>query len=470
MKRYAIGVAVLAVTGSVCAQAVQWTEAEGGNGHWYERIVFDADAGDTFDSIRADAVSRGADLASIHSGSQDEFVANIAQGVLGQGVILGTLNVASSGCSFTWTDGSDWDYASTFGQPPWGGSQPNCQVENTDGQPIGYYDDGWHDLLVQDIAGAMFEWSADCNGDGIVDYGQILDGTYADDNSNGVPDSCELDHIVPDHYPSIQVAIDQTEPGMVIQVRSGTYTENIVSNTPIILRSLDGPEATIIDGNQTGTVVQLAGGQPHAIDGFTVTNGVGPANTAGGILISGGTHLAIRNCIISNNTHIDGEYGGGGLKLNVGSLQMNNCEFHGNSSSWSGGAIYIWHSCCVYITDCTFTNQGHDGTEYGPLDVVHIQNDSTAAITGCVFDGNRFRDSEVVVWAGGLTTVTNCEFLNGEQTEPTQQPKAGSVFSGQAGELAIGSNYACGHPEPHVTIEFTDLGGNEFTDEPCEFT
>ncbi len=30
MKRYAIGVAVLAVTGTVCAQAVQWTQAEGG--------------------------------------------------------------------------------------------------------------------------------------------------------------------------------------------------------------------------------------------------------------------------------------------------------------------------------------------------------------------------------------------------------------------------------------------------------
>jgi hypothetical protein len=31
----------------------------------------------------------------------------------------------------------------------------------------------------------------DCNGDGIVDYGQILDGTLADVNGNGVPDICE---------------------------------------------------------------------------------------------------------------------------------------------------------------------------------------------------------------------------------------------------------------------------------------
>ena len=31
----------------------------------------------------------------------------------------------------------------------------------------------------------------DCNGDGIVDYGQILDGTFEDANGNGVPDCCD---------------------------------------------------------------------------------------------------------------------------------------------------------------------------------------------------------------------------------------------------------------------------------------
>jgi hypothetical protein len=37
----------------------------------------------------------------------------------------------------------------------------------------------------------LIEWSADCNGDGVVDYGQILDGTFPDSNSNGIPDCCE---------------------------------------------------------------------------------------------------------------------------------------------------------------------------------------------------------------------------------------------------------------------------------------
>jgi hypothetical protein len=52
------------------------------------------------------------------------------------------------------------------------------------------------DVSDVDIGGSrslIIEWSADCNGDGIVDYGQILDGAFADTNENGVPDSCEID-------------------------------------------------------------------------------------------------------------------------------------------------------------------------------------------------------------------------------------------------------------------------------------
>jgi hypothetical protein len=33
--------------------------------------------------------------------------------------------------------------------------------------------------------------TADCNNDGIVDYGQILTGQLADLDSNGVPDICQ---------------------------------------------------------------------------------------------------------------------------------------------------------------------------------------------------------------------------------------------------------------------------------------
>ena len=48
----------------------------------------------------------------------------------------------------------------------------------------------WEDIDSMTLWYAVHEWSADCNGDGLVDYGQILDGSLNDVNKDGVPDEC----------------------------------------------------------------------------------------------------------------------------------------------------------------------------------------------------------------------------------------------------------------------------------------
>jgi hypothetical protein len=52
----------------------------------------------------------------------------------------------------------------------------------------------WNDLgfdsATQPVA-FLIEWSADCNSDGIVDFGQILAGELDDANGNNIPDCCE---------------------------------------------------------------------------------------------------------------------------------------------------------------------------------------------------------------------------------------------------------------------------------------
>ncbi len=37
----------------------------------------------------------------------------------------------------------------------------------------------------------IVEFDADCNSDGIVDFGQIRSGEFADANANNIPDCCE---------------------------------------------------------------------------------------------------------------------------------------------------------------------------------------------------------------------------------------------------------------------------------------
>jgi len=66
----------------------------------------------------------------------------------------------------------------------------------------------WHDSELGNpadpISRFMVEWEADCNGDGIVDYGQIQRGELIDLNSNGVPDICEtsISSVIPPSVPS----------------------------------------------------------------------------------------------------------------------------------------------------------------------------------------------------------------------------------------------------------------------------
>jgi hypothetical protein len=194
MNRYVMSVAVLAVTGSVCAQAVQWTEAEGGNGHWY--AVIDG-ANETWFEHRDRALAMGGDLACVANESANEFIhdVQIGSGYCGVYVSLGGMQVQGKdepAGGWYWVSGEPWSYTN------WAPSEPNDQggewvliFTDTASECLGF----WNDVKPHEsytTAAMAIEWSADCNGDGIVDYGQILDGTYADDDGNGVPDCCDM--------------------------------------------------------------------------------------------------------------------------------------------------------------------------------------------------------------------------------------------------------------------------------------
>ena len=90
---------------------------------------------------------------------------------------------------WTWVSGETWSYTNWgMGDPSDSGGQDHLAFSGPNPQsPIQRF---WNDVAFEPLA-YVVEWSADCNGDGIVDYGQILDGTFVDANGNGVPDCCE---------------------------------------------------------------------------------------------------------------------------------------------------------------------------------------------------------------------------------------------------------------------------------------
>jgi hypothetical protein len=207
-SRASAALAMLVLPTLAVADAVQWTEAEGGNGHWYEVRVFE-------DLLSAEeyfalALATGGYPASITSLQEDVFVYDLSLTVPGAwtegdgaGPWLGAKR--NDGCQFEWISGEAFSYTS------WGPADPSgCWEEYLAycvcGQSGNATERWWVDApnTPREHSGVI-EWSDDCNGDGIVDYGQILDGTYVDADGNGVPDVC-------DPIPPYQT-IDNPDPG-----------------------------------------------------------------------------------------------------------------------------------------------------------------------------------------------------------------------------------------------------------------
>ena len=97
--------------------------------------------------------------------------------------------------------------------------------------------------------------------------------------------------VVPDDYATIQAAIDAANPGEIVTVRPGTYTENITLPSEI---AVVGEEAarTILRPAGTGPTVSIVGESGTVFAGFTLID------ARVGILVESGTDVLIANTIV----------------------------------------------------------------------------------------------------------------------------------------------------------------------------
>ena len=193
----AVGLLFLLIGARASAQdAVQWPVEDGGNGHWYQAVEEELswfEAGDR-------ATASGGYLASITSSEENQMLCN-AGFPNDAGRPYWTCGVRQGG-SWSWQNGDTWGYTN------WDGSEPNgcCGYGGYGANYLvwrPWYNVaacGWDDTNPFHCTNnpgctprTLIEYSADCNEDGIVDYGQILDGTFEDTDGNGVPDCCETD-------------------------------------------------------------------------------------------------------------------------------------------------------------------------------------------------------------------------------------------------------------------------------------
>ncbi len=146
------------------------------------------------------------------------------------------------------------------------------------------------------------------------------------------------------HYEEIQEGIDLAPEGFVLEVCAGVYPENPAIQAKVLtVRSMDGPEVTIVGGDGSGPVwtVTNVGGAGAAIDGFTIEGGV--SDQAGGGVVCNGATLALSDCHIQDN---QGHYGGGVLAYQcngsaAGNRITDNVAYEGGGVAVNGGQFEV---------------------------------------------------------------------------------------------------------------------------------
>jgi PKD repeat protein len=200
---------------------------------------------------------------------------------------------------------------------------------------------------------------------------------------------------------TIQDAVDVALPGDTILVTNGIYasggrivygvtTNRMAVVKPLIVRSVNGPQVTVIQGakaanggNGNGAVrcVYLTNGA--MLSGFTLTNGATQVTggytreMSGGGLLCESTGTFVSNCILTGNSALLAGGGVEGGTLNnclltgnsvydfgggADSSILNNCTLTGNRAEYRGGGAYTCtlNNCLSYFNsaaaDANFDN------------------------------------------------------------------------------------------------------------------
>ncbi|MFC1889216.1 nitrous oxide reductase family maturation protein NosD [Thermodesulfobacteriota bacterium] len=175
---------------------------------------------------------------------------------------------------------------------------------------------------------------------------------------------------VPADQPTIQAGIDAAVRGDIVLVAPGTYFENITfRGKKISVQGEAGVEETIIDGNNTGSVVRFWRGETEdsLIKGFTIRNGrfalgggiscvfASPMisdckiienhseGMGGGILCLGSSPV-IRDCTVFGNRAEPGVGMGGGIMCALSHAVIENCQISYNKSYQYGSGIFCYYS------------------------------------------------------------------------------------------------------------------------------
>ncbi|MDA1220466.1 MAG: protein kinase [Planctomycetota bacterium] len=245
----------------------------------------------------------------------------------------------------------------------------------------------------------------------------------------------------PEDFPTIQEAIDASQPFDRILIGAGTWNEALsISKHPVELCSQDGPRVTRLDATGLDRAAVSTADlekayslnsdwreRPFVVRGLSITGGTGTKSSDdnnGADRYGGGLHLTaipavVEHCVVYGNGLDQPTTFGGGIVAS-GTAKIRDCVVLGNAAWACGGGIFsLGEDAEVLVERCTvFGNSGRD--LFGIQGGLAASHGGTILVKECIVWGNA--GEQVGTFGpyekGAVRAVNNCIISDRDSSIP----------------------------------------------------